>query len=159
MCNKTWSRKHEMGTNGILLTTTRALHKLAWRSYYLLSLFIPFPYLSLWLNKIRHAYVRANIRFELICAIESYERIRGVSVWKSLKNARVVSEIRWSIVIGRMKKRTELYLLRAASFGMVGASVDGKRSVVTDREENRPFQCEQQLLRSATFSGLVSKVS
>lgn len=69
-----------MGSNGILLTTTRAMYKLAWRSYYLLSLFIPFPYLSLWLNKIRHAYVRANIRFELICAIESYERIPGVSV-------------------------------------------------------------------------------
>lgn len=156
MCNEMSSRKHEMGTDGILLTT---MHKLVWRGYYLISLFIPFPYLSLWLNKIRHSYVRANIRYELICAIEFYERIPDVSVWKSLKNARVVSEIRWSIVIGRMKKRTELYLLRAASFGMVGASVDGKRSVVTERDENRPFQCEQQLLRSATFSGLVSKVS
>ena len=61
-----------------------------------------------------------------------------------------------------MKKRTELYLLRAASFGMVGASVDGKRSVlVTEREmETGPFSASNNSYgRSATFSGLVSKVS
>ena len=70
-------------------------------------------------------------------------------------------------MIYRMKKkRTELYLLRAASFGMVGASVDGKRSViVTERERERemetgPFSASNNSYgRSATFSGLVSKVS
>lgn len=79
----------------------------------------------------------------------TFECCTGVpAVWKCLKNVRAVDrrsgEALWSV---EWKKRTELYLLlRAASFGMVGASVGRKGSIVVmgERWENRPFQCGQR---------------
>ena len=104
--------------------------------------------LSLQIFRIPFFYARAD--FERICTPQSYEGIPAV--WKSSENVRVISKIRWSIVIYRMKKkRTELYLLRAASFGMVGASVDGKRSViVTERERERERWKQALSVRATT---------
>lgn len=75
------------------------LSRLYFRVRFHCCCYICFPYRFVKFNK---TFIRVRGRDTRIPnAFESY----GVpAVWKSLKNVRVVSKIRWSIVIGRMKK-------------------------------------------------------